>query len=135
MRMPEYFDSTVAFSAIFADSTRYGDAVARIKAAGEDRVIINHGFAEVYRTLTGRFQIAPKQAVKLVEGMARLFKEAVFDRSDYLAAIKNAAENALSGAIIYDVVHAEAARKVGASKVHTYNSAHFSRVAPDLNIV
>jgi len=134
--MSEYFDSTVALSAIFQASTNYLDAAARIKAAGDKRFIINHGLAEVYRTLTGRLKIPPKQAAQLVEGaMVSLFKEAELSRSDYLKAIKSLAEKSLSGPIIYDAVHAQGARKVRASKVHTYNLDHFRKIAPDLDVV
>ena len=55
--MPEYFDSTVAVSAIFPGSTNYADASARLKAAGDGAYIINHGVAEVFRTLTGRLKL------------------------------------------------------------------------------
>jgi predicted nucleic acid-binding protein len=134
--MSEYFDSTVALSAIFAASTNYQDAAARIKAAGDERFIINHGLAEAYRTLTGRLKLPPKQAAQLVEGaLVSLFKEANLGRGDYLAAIKGLAEKSLSGPIIYDAVHAQGARNVRASKVHTYNLDHFRTIAPDLNIV
>src|SRR5438477_3521691 len=101
--MSEYFDSTVALSAIFPASTNYADAAARIKAAGDQRFIINHGLAEVYRTLTGRLQIPPKQAAQLVEkAMLTLFKEATVSRKDYIAAIQAAAQKGLSGPIVYD---------------------------------
>src|SRR5436853_4272783 len=101
--MAEYFDSTVALSAVFPGSTNYPDAAARIKAARDGRFMINHGLAEVYRTLTGRLQIPPKQAARLVEGaLVSLFKEAAIGRLDYLAAIKGASEKSLSGPIIYD---------------------------------
>ena len=83
--MSEYFDSTVALSAIFPASSNYPDAAARIKAAGDERFIINHGLAEVYRTLTGRLKIPPKQAAQLVEGaLVRLFKEGELGRADYV---------------------------------------------------
>jgi len=134
--MSEYFDSTVALSAIFPASRNYTDAAARITAAGAERFIINHGLAEIYRTLTGRLKIPPKQAAQLIEGaLVSLFQEAELERADYLAAIKSLAEKSLSGPIIYDAVHAQGARKVGASKVHTYNLEHFRKIAPDLNVV
>src|SRR5438105_15271470 len=136
MRMAEYFDSTVALSAVFSASTNYADAAARIKAAGHERFIINHGLAEVYRTLTGRLKIPPAQAAQLVEGaLVCLFKEAEMGRTDYVTAIKGLAQKSLSGPIIYDAVHAQGARKVGASKVHTYNFDHFRSIAPDLKVV
>ena len=49
-------------------------------------------------------------------------------------AIKSLADKALSGPIIYDAVHAQGARKVRASKVHTYNLGHFKKIAPDLKV-
>ena len=135
MPVPEYFDSTVAVAAIFPGSTNYGDASARLKAAGSDAVIINHGLAEVYRTLTGRLRLPPKAAARLVEGvlLARL-EEAVLSRADYARVVKTMAQRNLSGPIIYDALHAEGARKAGASVVHTYNSEHFKKVAPDLTL-
>jgi len=133
--MAEYFDSTVALSAIFPGSANYADAAARITAAGQERYIISHGLAEVYRTLTGRLQIPPKQAARLVEGaMASIFKEIELGRAQYLAAIKGVAHKGLGGSIVYDAVHAEGARKIKASKLHTYNVEHFEKVAPDLKV-
>jgi predicted nucleic acid-binding protein len=133
MQVPEYFDSTVAVAAIFPASTNYADASARLKAAGNDAVIINHGLAEVYRTLTGRLRLPPKAAAQLVEGalLARL-KEAALSRDDYARVVKSMGQRNLSGPIIYDALHAEGARKAGASVVHTYNLDHFRKVAPDL---
>jgi hypothetical protein len=44
------------------------------------------------------------------------------------------AQRNLSGPIIYDALHAEGARKAGASVVNTYNTDHFKKVAPDLTV-
>jgi len=49
-------------------------------------------------------------------------------------AIESVAEKSLSGPINYDAVHAQGARKLKASKVHTCNLEHFKKIAPDLNI-
>jgi len=131
--VPEYFDSTVAVAAIFPGSANYADASARLKAAENDAVIINHGLAEIYRTLTGRLRLPPKAAAQLVEGvLLATFKEAPLSRSDYARVVKAMAQQNLCGPIIYDALHAEGARKAGASVVHTYNTAHSSRVAPGL---
>ena len=134
--MPEYFDSTVAVSAIFPGSTNYADASARLKAAGDGAYIINHGVAEVFRTLTGRLKLPPKAAAQLVKGvlLAR-FKEAALSREDYAAVIKGMADKGLSGPIIYDALHAAGARKIGAAFINTYNRDHFSKVAPDLKVI
>ena len=134
--MPKYFDSTVALAAVFPGSTNYADASARLKAAGNDAVIINHGLAEVYRTLTGRLKLPPRAAAQLVEGvLLAKFKEAALSRDDYAQVIRTMAQRNLSGPIIYDALHAEGARKAGASVVNTYNPDHFKKVAPDLTLV
>ena len=134
--MPEYFDSTVAVSAIFPGSTNHADASARLKAAGDGAYIINHGLAEVFRTLTGRLRLPPKAAAQLVEGvlLAR-FKEVSLSRDDYKCVITALADQGLSGPIIYDALHAAGARKIGAASINTYNRDHFSKVAPDLKVV
>ncbi len=135
MPVPEYFDSSVAVSAIFPKSKNYPDASAKLKAAGAEATIINHGIAEVYRTLTGRLNLPPKAAAQLVEGvlLAR-FKEAKLTREDYARVVKAVAQKNLSGPIIYDALHAEGARQAGASVVNTYNRDHFAKVAPDLKL-
>jgi predicted nucleic acid-binding protein len=135
MPVPEYFDSTVAVAAIFPGSTKYADASARLKAAGNDAVIINHGLAEVYRILTGRLRLPPKAAAQLVEGvLLAKFKEAALSRNDYAQVVKTMAQRNLSGPIIYAALHAEGARQAGASVLNTYNPDHFKKVAPDLTL-
>jgi predicted nucleic acid-binding protein len=133
--MAEYFDSSMAVSAIFPGSTNYPDAAARLKGAGNDAYIIKHGIAEIYRTLTGRLRLPPKAAAKLVEGvlLAR-FKEAPLSRQDFAEVVKAMADKNLSGPIVYDALHAAGARKVGATRVNTYNRDHFSKIAPDLSL-
>ncbi|MGO9199746.1 MAG: type II toxin-antitoxin system VapC family toxin [Limisphaerales bacterium] len=133
--MAEYFDSTIAVSAIFPGSANYTDASARLKAAGEAAYIINHGVAEVYRTLTGRLKLPPKAAAELVEGvLLAKFKEAGLSRQDYAEVVKSMADKDLSGPIIYDALHAAGARKIGAEVLHSYNRDHFSKVGPDLTL-
>lgn len=96
--MPEYFDTTVAVSAIFPKSTNYADASARLAAAGGEAFIINHGIAEIYRTLTGKLALPSKAAAELVKGvlLAR-FQEAPLQRSDYAAVVESQADKNLSG--------------------------------------
>lgn len=133
--MAEYFDSTIAVAAIFPGSANYADASARLTAAGDAAYIINHGVAEVYRTLTGRLKLPLKAAAQLVEGvlLAR-FKEAVLSRQDYAEVVKSMADKNLSGPIIYDALHAAGARKIGAQVLHSYNRDHFAKVGPDLTL-
>lgn len=134
--MAEYFDSTVAVSAIFPGSKNYADAAARLKAAGDSAYIINHGLAEVYRTLTGRLKLPPEAAAQLVEGvLVAKFKEAALSRDDYIEVVKTMADKNLSGPIVYDALHAAGARKLGAATLNTYNRDHFAKVAPDLKVV
>ena len=132
--VPEYFDSSVAVSAIFPGSANYADAANRLKSAS-DPYIINHGVAEVFRTLTGRLRLPPKAAAQLVEGvLLAKFKEAALTRQDYADVVKSMADKNLSGPIVYDALHAAGARKVGAATINTYNPDHFSKVAPDLKV-
>ena len=76
--MADYFDSSVAVSAVFTGSTNYSDASARLRAAADPH-IINHGIAEVYRTLTGPLKLPPKAAAQIVEiNLLKKFKEFQF---------------------------------------------------------
>jgi predicted nucleic acid-binding protein len=129
--MMEYFDSSMAMSAICTRSTRHADARSRL-AAAEEAFIINHGLAEVYRTLSGQMRIPPAEAAAAVENMAQHFKEAPLTRQDYLETVQDLARRGLAGRLTFDALHARGARKVGADKVHTYDPDDFRQVEPTL---
>jgi predicted nucleic acid-binding protein len=131
----QYFDTSVAVSAIFRNSARFMDAKKRLKSAGSEAYIINHGLAEIYRTLTGPLRLSPQMAAQLVAGAVADFKEARLTRDDYVEAIKALGKKNLAGPIIYDALHAAGARKVNAATLHTYNPAHFAQVADGLKLV
>jgi predicted nucleic acid-binding protein len=133
--MPEYFDSTVAVAAVFAGSTNYADASNRLRTAADPH-IINHGIAEVFRTLTGPLRLPPKAAAQIVKvNLLGRFKEAALSRDDYARTVQDMAHKNLSGPIIYDALHAAGARNIGAKRINTYNLDHFAKVAPGLQAV
>ena len=51
---------------------------------------------------------------------------------DYVEAATSVAMQGLGGAMIYDALLLQCARKVNAEVIYTWNVRHFQRLAPDL---
>ena len=79
--------------------------------------------------------MTPKVALELVGDLLHDFKESPMARSDYVAVLEDIAKKNLSDPIVYDALHDQGARNVGATKLHTYNKRHYLVIAPDLNVV
>ena len=85
--------------------------------------------------MTGPLMVTPKVSVELAGEVLWRFKESPMGRSDYVAVMDDVAKKNLSGPIVYDALHAQGARNVGPTKLHTYNKRHYLVIAPDLNVV
>ena len=54
---------------------------------------------------------------------------------DYLNALKLVSQNGLTGGIVYDALHLEAAKKARCIRVYTYNVGHFQSLSPDEQLI
>jgi hypothetical protein len=91
---------------------------------------------EVYATLSGdkRLKINPHDADEMVLNCASKLQTGSLSESELIALIENEPSRGITGGSFYDAIHAETARKMGCSKIHTLNENHFRHVAPDLEI-
>ena len=71
---------------------------------------------------------------KALSDLAETVKVEEISRGHYLRVLAEARSRGIVGGLIYDALHAETARRLGAEKVFTYNTSNFKHVAPDLVI-
>ena len=92
-----------------------------------------HALAEAYATLSGdpRFQIQPSDAAQMVEDLANTLFVRELTVADHCQVISSTPLKGVRGGTIYDVIHAETARRCACKQIRTLNIA----VAPDLTVL
>ena len=131
--MKVFLDASVLVEACLLQSAKFRQADALINSSGYTS---SHALAEAYATLSGdkRLRINPHDAAAMVLDCSTRLKIGQLEPSETLKLIKSAPANGVSGGSFYDAIHAETARKMGCSKIHTLNEGHFRHVAPDLEV-
>ncbi len=95
--------------------------------------ISTHGLAECYNALT-RYPIEgvllPSQAQDLLkERFPHKLKTIELTKNDYEGAFERVARKNLRGAVVYDALHYQAAIKIKAEKLITWNVKDFERLS------
>ncbi len=119
--MSAYWDSSALVAACL-------DERARVALARERGVTREHGFAEVYSTLTGGrlgFRSRPEDAALLCRELAGDLDAVELGREEILTALKSARRHGVRGGQVHDFLHAVAARKAGCEKIYTLNLEDF----------
>lgn len=96
--------------------------------------ISTHSLAEAFRTLTwghAYLKFSSKQAHQIItKSILPLYSVIDLDQSDYLEVLGKMNQLRLTGAIIYDALIAQAASKVKADYIVTFNTKDFNRILP-----
>jgi predicted nucleic acid-binding protein len=137
-----YFDTSVLVPALVDQLSNHPAcfAVFRTYTSGENRGYCStHGLAECYSVLTSlplpRKVSTVEARILIEESIMNNVTVASLTREDYSRAITNASNNGLASGIIYDALHAAAARKSGCTQLYTYNLTQFTRLGfEDLEI-
>ena len=102
---------------------------------GKAATSTTHAYAEMYRHLTRNiapYNLLPEEAeAAVVDNLGKVLQIVVLDRSDYEAAIHRCVALQLSGPIIYDALHYQAALRAGAITIVTDNVRDFNRLIRD----
>jgi len=100
-------------------------------------VISTHGLAETFSVLTRAplgLRLSPAEAWQILqENVLQLFDVESLSRSDYAEVLRDCARQGWSGGLVFDAIHARAARKAKCARIYTFNVDHFRRIAPDLH--
>lgn len=77
-------------------------------------------------------RLEPEQALICIEQIAACCKSIALHPGEYLAEIRRAASSRTPGGQFYDALLLACARKANADRIVTWNTRHFSALAPDL---
>ncbi|MFN3409449.1 MAG: type II toxin-antitoxin system VapC family toxin [Limisphaerales bacterium] len=124
--MTEYFDTPILVFAC-ANKGEVGQRARELVAAATDPLTTPHALAECFNALTYRLGIPPHTARALIAANTRRFRFVRIQEDDYFAAIDHVVSLGLTGDKVYDALHAGAAVKGAAGKIHTSNHRDFSR--------
>lgn len=135
--MNVFFDTSVLVPALVDQLSNHKSSFAVFSSFTVDEhtaYCSTHSIAETYSVLTALplpKRISSIEARMLIEEsiLARLVVMEI-GKSEYLNAIENVSSKGLTSGIIYDALHAEAAKQASCSRIYTYNIEHFEALAP-----
>ena len=135
--MKLFFDTSVLVAAMVANHPKHGLALPWLQCAkGESPFYLAaHTLAELYAVLTTlpiKPRISPETAKLLIEqNILALGQPVSLDVAEYLAVVLRMADLGIVGGAVYDGLIVEAARKVEANYLLTFNVRDFLRVWPE----
>ncbi len=77
-------------------------------------------------------RLTPSESLFNIRQVLQRVRTVELNEFEYLQTIRSVAAMPLSGALIYDALLLQAARKVQAETLYTWNVKHFQMLAPDL---
>ncbi len=135
--MIQLFDTSVLVAALSTSHAAHEAAHAKLAAAirGDVQLAVStHAVAELYATLTAlptRPRVTPGQARHLIEeNVLRVAEIVPLRPADYEAALRRMTALGLVSGAIYDALHVQAAEKVEADALVTFNGRDFRRMPP-----
>lgn len=130
------FDTSVLVAGFVESHPKHRHALNWLKQAKADEfdwAVSAHSVMECYAVLT-RLPLIPKispSVAKLLleENIEKSAKIISLSATDYLTLMKNVASLGLSGGIVYDAITLQAAKKIKAEKILTFNVKDFQRLS------
>ncbi len=137
------FDTSVLVPAFVDQLSNHPAAFAAFSSytSGEHMGFCStHALAEAYSVLTSLplpKRITSVEAHLIVEeNMLNRLSVIELNGQDYANALRAVSHRGLTGGIIYDALHLEAAKRAGCTRIYTYNLAHFRALrAPEEDLL
>ena len=138
MRQALLFDTSVLIAALVENHPSHSKAAPLLEQAQSGKiqlVICAHALGELYSILTSlpiSPRISPDEARELIrENVLNRATVVELDESDYDTVIERMAERGLSGGMLYDGLHIQAAIKGGVDSLRTLNVNGIERIWPE----
>lgn len=130
--MKVYFDTSVIVA--FSDEMHihHSRSLARILEHEREAVIDAHVLAETYSTLSGKMRKPAAEVLLFVRELSERFEVVELTLPEYMDTVTSCASLGVSGAAIYDALHANCARKAGVAAIYTWNPKDFLRLGADV---
>ena len=133
--MNTFVDASVVVAALVEDDDGHAAAVDWLAAEARARTrlfVSDHTLAEVYAKLSvGRFagrMLKANQVQRVFNGFLERVEVIETDAGDYRKAVDACVKRDHRGKVVYDAVHARAARKRRIKRLATFNGDDFRRV-------
>jgi len=131
-----FLDTNVLIASAQATHPHNAKSRALLESIGGSEIVIGaHTLAEVYASLTRippPERVSPISAMQVLEAYLQRMTLMTLTAHEYLAAIREAAQQGHIGGMIYDALLLACARKSKADYIYTWNIKHFRAIAPDL---
>ena len=133
-----YFDTSALLPVLIKEHELHEACVSVLREclqAGSVATSATHAYVEMYCHLTRNippYNLLPEEAEPAItEHLGNLLNIIVLDKEDYHAAIHRCVTLSLTGAIIYDALHYQAALRAGAATIVTDNVKDFTRLVTE----
>jgi predicted nucleic acid-binding protein len=134
-----FFDTSALLPIFDADHPHHSPSIRLFESLRPDgprqAFCSLHSLAEFFATSTRippPARMPPEESLFHIKQALKRVQTVALNEADYLTALSSVAEGNLSGALIYDALLLQAARKVNAETIYTWNVRHFQQLAPDL---
>ena len=134
--MKSFFDTSVLVASFLDGHEHYERSFAVL--AGADRknaCCAAHSLAELYATLTrlpGKLGMSVDQALWALDSVAERLELISLEAPEYRHAIREAAIGGIVGGTIYDALLGQCALKARATKIYSWNVAHFRMLEAEI---
>jgi predicted nucleic acid-binding protein len=134
--MKSFFDTSVLVASAMATHQHHHRSVAVF--AGADRetgCCAAHTLAELYAILTrmpGKQRIVSDQVLLFLDEVEEQLEPVYLNTREYRLAINQAARHGVLGGTVYDALLGQCALKAGATRILTWDVAHFQRLGPEI---
>lgn len=136
--MKTLFDTSALVALLVKDHPKYDYAVSTFERLRENKstfYICSHSLSETYRTLTwgkGYLTFTANKAYEIIQkSIFPGFEIVDLNQEDYKKVLLRMKSEKLKGAIIYDGLISQAASKINADFIVTFNAKDFQRVFPE----
>ena len=136
--MKVLFDTSALIPALTLSVPNHAEALDWLERAQRNEIsgfISAHALAELCAGLTGHGKQRPEDVQALIDAeivpyLSRRLSGRLTE-SEYLQVIEEALKRRFSGAILFDYIHAYAARKVSSDIILMGNQKDFNRICPN----
>ncbi len=134
--MKVFFDTSVLVAAVLEDHPHHQRSFAVFTEAERGvACCAAHSLAEMYSTLTrlpSKDRLRGDEALWALDSVEERMEVVYLSAREYRLAINEAAGSGVVGGRIYDALLAECALKARATRILTWNIAHFQSLRPEI---
>jgi predicted nucleic acid-binding protein len=131
-----FLDTSVLIATFYEDHTHHEPSLeVFLKFGKRDVSCATHSLAEVFSVLTGmpgKNRVSADEAMLFISDIEERVSLVSSEISDYKQALLLASKLEIAGGAIYDALIAQAAMKVRARRIYTWNLKHFARLGPEI---